>query len=130
VGIAAPVLLDPDGTLQEAGQTVDARAFTHPAEGDPGDATIDIDYSSAACWLMRTEVFEAVGGFDPAYHPAYFEDVDLVWRVRRAGLRTVLVGASRVVHARGTSTRRRPTTVVSQQAVFRRRWRAELEQRV
>jgi O-antigen biosynthesis protein len=129
VGIAAPVLLHPDRTLQEAGQRVDGQAITRTTLADPGAATVDVDYSSAACWMLRTDVHEAVGGFDPAYHPAYFEDVDLAWRVRRAGWRTVVVGSSRVVHASGTSTRARPAPALSQQAIFRRRWAPELASR-
>jgi O-antigen biosynthesis protein len=126
VGIAAPILIDPDGGLQEAGQSVDSRAITRAARADPGGATLDVDYSSAACWMLRREVWDAVGGFDPTYHPAYFEDVDLAWRVRRAGWRTVLVGASRVIHASGTSTRVRPRPALEQQAIFRHRWASEL----
>jgi GT2 family glycosyltransferase len=129
VGIAAPVLLEPDGSVQEAGQTIDALADTAPNRDVPPGAIVDVDYSSAACWVMRREVHEQVGGFDPAYHPAYFEDVDLAFRVRRAGLRTVLVPASRVVHHSGRSTRQAPAPAKAQQAIFRRRWAAELATR-
>jgi GT2 family glycosyltransferase len=121
VGIAAPVLLNDDGTVQEAGQVVDDRAVTRPVRLAP-EGVVDVAYSSAACWLMRRGVHERSGGFDAAYHPAYFEDVDLAFRIRRLGLRSVVVADSRVTHRHGSSTRRRARPAFDQQAVFRRRW--------
>lgn len=121
VGIAAPVLLNPDGSVQEAGQTL-VGADTAPVLDEPAAPVTDVTYSSAACWALRRADWERIGGFDPAYHPAYFEDVDLALRARRLGLRAVVVAASRVVHHRGTSTGEAPRPAFAQQAVFRRRW--------
>ena len=60
VGIAAPVFVNDDGSLQEAGQLIFADTFTAPI-GDavmPGDFTNvfsrDVDYASAACWARPT----------------------------------------------------------------------------
>lgn len=122
IGIAAPLLLDPDGSVQEAGHTIDRRAVTRPNTLPPSGEIDDVAYSSAACWTMRRAVHAEVGGFDAAYHPAYFEDVDLALRTRRAGYRTVLVGSSSVVHHAGSSTRERPRPARAQQEILRRRW--------
>jgi GT2 family glycosyltransferase len=126
VGIAAPVLLNPDGSVQEAGQSIDRRAITRPVRTVPDGDVVDVAYSSAACWMLRRDVHARVGGFDPIYHPAYFEDVDMAFRVHAAGLRTVLVTTSCVTHHQGGSTRRRAGPALTQQAVFRRRWAARL----
>src|SRR5690606_20317112 len=42
------------------------------------DLTIDqdVEQPAAACLLVRREAFDAVGGFDEGFHPAWFEDVD------------------------------------------------------
>jgi GT2 family glycosyltransferase len=103
--IVAPVLLDPDGTVQEAGQVLrsdgSTRAITQPPDA-PGRG--EAHYASAACWLMNRDTHERCGGFDPAFHPAYYEDVDLMLRATRLGLHWVLVPASRIVHHRGAGT--------------------------
>ena len=126
VGIAAPLLRNPDGSLQEAGQTIDGDAITRPITDPPSQPITDVAFASAACWALRRTDYLSLGGFDPAYHPAYFEDVDLALRFARAGLRTVVVAASEVTHHHGSSTRERARPALAQQAVFRHRWATEL----
>lgn len=118
VGIAAPVFLNDDGSLQEAGQLIFADTFTSPVGGPdvmPGDDvnvfSRDIDYASAACWLVRRSEHVARGGFDRRYHPAYFEDADYALRVEAGGQRSRLVADVPVVHRRGQGTGHREATV-------------------
>lgn len=124
VSIAAPVLLDPDRSVQEAGHRLWADGNTSPILAAPaaGEVTTP-DYASAACWLMRREEHQRVGGFDPAFFPAYYEDVDLALRAASLGGSTVVVGDSRVVHRKGSSTddTRTPDTT-SQRLLLLERW--------
>lgn len=103
--IAVPVLLDPDGSVQEAGQVLrrdgSTRALTEPPHAVGRDGA---HYASAACWVMRRDTHERCGGFDPAFWPAYYEDVDLLLRAGALGLDWVLVPGSRLVHHRGAGT--------------------------
>ena len=108
VGVAAPVLIDPDGSLQEAGQLLYDDGGT-AAIGGPevlsGDETQafsrDVDYASAACWLVRRDEHLQRGGFDLRYHPAFFEDVDYALRVEHGGQVSRLVAGRPVVHHHG-----------------------------
>jgi GT2 family glycosyltransferase len=122
VGIAAPVLFNSDGTVQEAGQTLDDHAITRPITERPEQSLSEVTFASAACWVLRRDDYHLAGGFDPAYHPAYFEDVDLALRMARLGLRTVVVRDSTVIHHHGSSTRGRTHQALQQQAIFRHRW--------
>ncbi len=121
VSIVAPVLLEADGTVQEAGGSVTPEGWTTSHREVAATTIADVQYASAACWLIRTDEHERLGGFDPAFHPAYFEDVDLALRARRLGGRCVVPTDSRVVHHRGGSTPDAPTSE-RQHDVFVDRW--------
>ncbi len=43
---------------------------------------VAIEQPAAACWLLRRSVWEALGGLDPAFAPAWWEDVDFCARLR------------------------------------------------
>ena len=70
-----------------------------------GVTPIEVDQPAAACLMVRREVFEALGGLDERFHPAWFEDVDFCRRVRAAGHRILFVPSARVAHAGGVSLR-------------------------
>lgn len=100
--VAAPVLVHPDGRIQEAGAWIDADGGTHPRLSPDDDHVVD--YASAACWLMSRDDHERLGGFDADYHPAFYEDVDLALRVRSSGGRLVVAPDVHVVHHRGAGS--------------------------
>jgi N-acetylglucosaminyl-diphospho-decaprenol L-rhamnosyltransferase len=62
--------------------------------------------SGAAIWLRR-DALDAVGGWDERYF-MYMEDVDLCWRLRRAGWEIAFEPAAEVEHLQGAFTARRP----------------------
>jgi GT2 family glycosyltransferase len=66
-----------------------------------------VDIVSGAAMLLPRAAFDAVGGFDEGYF-LHCEDMDLCCRVRDAGLRVACANAVRIVHAKGTSSRKRP----------------------
>lgn len=57
---------------------------------------------SGACFCMRREDFDCVGGFDEGYF-LHVEDVDLCWRVRLAGGEVLFHPGAEVIHIGGTS---------------------------
>jgi GT2 family glycosyltransferase len=58
--------------------------------------------ASASCAFYRRDALEAVGCF-PEEFGAYFEDVDLAFRLNRAGFLVIFEPASRVYHCRSAS---------------------------
>lgn len=73
---------------------------------DPGRAR-DVDWVSGAAIWLRRQALDEVEGWDADYF-MYVEDVDLCWRLRRAGWRVVYEPGGQVVHVQGISTRHRP----------------------
>lgn len=66
--------------------------------------------SGAAVWLRRS-VLDAVGGWDERYF-MYVEDVDLCWRIRRAGCGVAYEPAGAVVHVQGAVAGRHPYRMI------------------
>ena len=133
IAIAAPPLLTSNGDLEEAGATVDADGVTIGVGGNRSEVPYadamrerDVTYASAACWLVRRSAFETIGGFDPLFVPAYYEDVDLALRLADVGNRCRLVPRRPVVHHhRGPDAGRAAIAERSRQ-LFVERWASRL----
>jgi GT2 family glycosyltransferase len=136
-GAAVPRLLNLDGTLQEAGSLVgfDGGTWALGNGEDPDDFQYRfrryVDYGSAACLLMPRELFIELGGFHPAYVPAYCEDVELCLSISARGLRTVYQPRSVVRHARSASTdlERAHTLIERNRRILYHRWKDRLGHR-
>ena len=129
VFVAAPPLLSTHGYIEEAGQVMfsdggsDAVGGPHlPFDYEHMMFTRDVDYASAACWVTRRSVFTSLGGFDPAYAPAYFEDSDLAFTARSRGLVSRLVVDRPVVHAHVTATEVRVALAERSRKIFQAKW--------
>lgn len=119
VGMCAPQLLNPDGSLQRSCRgfitpwthccdmlaldrlfprsTIFARSemtyFDH-------QTVREVEHAMAAAILIRREVLEQVGGFDERL-TIYLNDVDLSLRVKRAGWRILFLPTAKVIHHLG-----------------------------
>ena len=69
----------------------------------PRDEAFDVEQPAAAALLVRRSDFEAVGGFDPAFFPAWFEDVDLSAKLLARGRRIRYVPAASATHVGGVT---------------------------
>ena len=75
-------------------------AAPEPAAGET------VEQPAAAALALRRTALAAVGGFDPAFHPAWFEDVDLAKRLQRSGLAFHYWPAAGFRHRLGSSVPR------------------------
>ncbi|MFL6796341.1 MAG: glycosyltransferase [Xanthobacteraceae bacterium] len=141
VGVAGPLLLHHDDTIQHAGVILGLGGVAgHACSGEPegasgyfGWASLERDVScvTGACMVIRRSVFEALGGFDESLAVAY-NDVDLCIRVRQGGWRIIWTPSARLWHRESASlgphdAPARAAKFAAEVQLMRQRWGALLD---
>lgn len=111
VGAVGCRLVDGRGLVEEMGATITPEGWgsqrhhgERPEQVPLPPEPFQTDYCSAAALLVRRDAFASIGGFDPRYHPAYFEDLDLCVALLHRGWLTVCQPSVTVTHYGGSST--------------------------
>ncbi len=134
IGSVGCRILSEDGSLQEAGSVLWADGSTErvgfglPAGTRRYRYLRDVDFMSANGLMVRREAWNAVGGFDERYYPAYFEDVDLCMAMREHGYRVVYEPRALLHHleSQSTTARYRKFLLKRNRQQFVEKWRSEL----
>lgn len=76
-------------------------------EEDKGqyDDSIEVDWASGACMVIRAKVFHELSGFDGHFF-AHMEEIDLCWRMRLSGWRIGYFGQVKIYHMGGATLER------------------------
>ena len=106
-GMWAPRIIEPDGRLFYQNKSLLSDSVlgcdvAGDARANPPDGDACAPFLSGACFLMRREVFLALGGFDSDIF-LFYEDDDLCRRLRDAGKALVHVDGATARHLRGQS---------------------------
>jgi GT2 family glycosyltransferase len=127
-GLVGPCVCDPDGRIQRGtyrrfprpwnslmtftGLSVLSAWFPSLSGVDMNrrdwpQETVEAEAVSGACMLVRLDALKAVSYLDESYG-LHCEDLDLMYRLKQAGWRTLFVPSAKAVHVQGVSSRSRP----------------------
>ena len=140
VGMVGAKLYYPDDTIQHAGVVVGLGGVAahvlcklpRDAEGYMGRLRCvqEISAVTAACMMVKTSVFKAVGGFDEELKVA-FNDIDLCMKVRKYGVKIIFTPYAELYHYESKSrgmedTPEKQLRFSREVNCFRRKWEREL----
>ncbi len=66
------------------------------------DTPVKVFWTSGACMMIRSEVYWQTGGLDEDFF-AHMEEIDLCWRMQRAGYNAYVIPSAMVYHVGGAS---------------------------
>ena len=131
---------NPDGSYQESGRPFPTlqrcliaalclrplgylgRAFLSDRyEGWKGDSEMEIDWQSGCCLMLRSGPLSHVSGFDEQFF-YHFEEVDLCYRVWKAGYRILFTPSAVITHLGGQSVGRFPVRFALEKSRSRYRY--------
>ena len=135
IGAVGARLIDGRGRIQHGGVILGPGGLvTHAHRFFPGEApgylsgllaTRRISAVTAACLVVESRKFAAVGGFDAAAFAVDFNDVDLCLRLNAAGYHNLYVGGAVLTHDEAASrrwTEEAQTRHAREVATFKKRW--------
>ena len=77
--------------------------LARPAAAPEGGEPYEVEQPAAAALMIRRAAFQEIGGFDPRFHPAWYEDVDFCKQLKTAGWRIYFDPSARFMHEGGYS---------------------------
>lgn len=104
VGVVGPIIYyydDPDKIWSFGGKIspiILELTRSHEHQKEIPTKPFDRDFITGCAMLVKREVFEKVGVFDERFFPAYYEDLDFCFRVRKAGYKIILDPTSFLWH--------------------------------
>jgi len=128
IGAVGAKLLYPDGKIQHGGVMVLGGNPGHAFHGFDGDHPgyfcsnlVNRNYLAvtAACLMIRTEVFHQVGGMDEIF-PLNYNDVDFCLKVHEAGYRNVVTPYAQLIHYESLS--RKPGLQPNEWETLNQKW--------
>jgi len=135
VGAIGGKAILPNGRLQHAG-------FILWRDGGPAlpwigespmpsafDVSRPVDFCGSSSLLVRAKAWDAVGGLDEQFYPAYYVDIAFCMALRRRGFVVLYQPASRIRHFQSASTSSglREFLMDQNYQLFLKKWGAALE---
>ncbi len=137
IGCVGAKLFYPDGTIQHGGVILGLKGYaSHAHKGFSGDSegyfnrlkvAHNVSAVTAACMVVRKELFQLVGGFDQINLKVAYNDIDFCLKVRKEGYRNLFTPHAQLVHheskSRGKKRKRmQQKQLRAESDFFKKKW--------
>lgn len=97
--VAGCTILNADGSVNHSGAFLEKpRLFSIHQHEILSSQPYEVNYVTGAVFVMRRAIVEQIGLFDDGFYPAYYEETDYCYRVRKAGHQIGFVPLATVQH--------------------------------
>lgn len=138
VAATGAFMIFPNNTVLEASSIVfsDGSGWNYGRGDNPESSRYnfirEVDYVPGGGMMIPKKIWDEFGGLDTHYCPAYYDDIDFCFRVRKAGYKVLHTPFARIIHFEGMSggtdtTKGLKRYQVINQEKFRERWKDELK---
>ena len=138
VAAVGAFMIFPNNTVLEACSIVfsDGSGWNYGRGDNPDSSRYNFiretDYVSGGGMMVSKKIWDELGGLDPHYCPAYYDDIDFCFRARKAGYKILYTPYSRIIHFEGMTggtdvTQGTKRYQVVNQQKFYERWKDELK---
>ncbi|MCD4771255.1 glycosyltransferase family 2 protein [archaeon] len=115
VGVVSPIVFNYDNKNILMKTNSPGRFNLRKGGGEPWESDLHqiklrkreffVDYTSACCWLVRSSMVKKTGGFNERFF-AYGEEIELAFRIKKAGYKFLINPAAKIWHKGAASSGR------------------------
>jgi hypothetical protein len=108
-GVVGGKLLFADGIVQHGGAFLNLYGWGQHKNGGRKNKTLidekveEQEYVTGALLLIKNDVLKLVKGFDEEFSPAFFEEVDFIYSIRKLGFKTYYTPFAKAFHYENTT---------------------------
>ena len=106
VSVCGPVVFNTDKSIQSMGGDVDFLGTPHLLKHKKGRTSGEVFFVSSCCILIKRKVIEELEYFLDSSYFAYYDEIDLCWRIRLLGYKIACVYNSKIIHKGSVTTKR------------------------
>ena len=132
IGVVGAMMLNENGTIQEVGATVFTDGTTkcnyYKHKKIDTTKTYEVDYCSGCGIMFSKEDWDKIDGFDERYIPAYYEDVDLCYKIKYIlNKKIICQPKAQIYHLHGKTYKKKASEICNQSRIkFLEKWKEKL----
>lgn len=113
IGVCGPTVLNTDKTVQSLGGNIDLLGAPHLLTARKNNKFSQTFFISSCCILIKREAIDKLDHFLDSRHFAYYDEIDLCWRIRLNGYKIVCVYPAKIIHKGSATTKRSGMYIMS-----------------